>query len=257
MFGLDTHENIPQSFLTDHDVWDRYIGDIWHSLLQYMDFNASGTVIEIAPGASIKIGAALARAGFQGHLYVVDTSADVIAALKPRYESLLPNAQITWVCKSLHDSQDDLPQYADFLLASNMIDDMMIYHAAKENALSWASSYTHVPAQELQKAWRILAADDAKLSATKIDVRENIVDTIKKLGAKRVILNQYPSSTLYDHGMGALNDHAYDVLSQIKARRLAIDDTAVQKILNTHKHYNNQHIGTHVLNAAYWMLCKN
>lgn len=256
MFGINTGEEIPKSYLTEHDAWDRFVGCLWCDLLCLLDFDSSATVVEIGPGTSLKIGYALARLGFQGEFYLVDASKKVLDILKPKYEALLPQAKIICVSSPAENCRDRLPKQMDFLLASHIIDDMILYHERSDEVLSWAESYTHAPADILKKTWAELEHDAARLILAKGAAANTLFDFVRNLDLRGVILNQYPSSTFYDHGMGSLNDHAYDVLETLKIRNtdIIIDAARVQEILNVHKNYGNPHIGEHVLNAKYWMM---
>lgn len=260
MFGIDTQEEMPESFLTDHAAWDGYIGDVWHKILSLTNFNNESRVVDIAPGSSIKLGAALAKFGYRGQLYIVDSSAEALAALKRKYADLLPQAHIHWLCGSLKEQAAYLPRHPDYLLGNHIIDDMILAasnapHEHEKN-FSWASAYVDAPTVEFQRGWQRLLTDPALLSWSKGTVEKELIEVIKGIAPRCLILNQYPSSTLYDHGMGIVNDHAFSILTGLKK---AFEDGLagqqhLQTLLNANKNFGNIHIGEHVLNAKYWML---
>ncbi|MBI1216304.1 MAG: hypothetical protein GC185_10885 [Alphaproteobacteria bacterium] len=263
MFGIDTQEEIPRAYLEDHAAWDDYIGHLWYSLLRFYEFSPSRSVIEIGPGASAKIGRALARVDYEGRLYVIDSSQKVIDALKPRYAELLPKARIEWICRPLHACHDAIPQGADFMLSNHIIDDMILSGAQAdapegERVQDWAAAYTHVPAEKVRECWTLLAKDPARLAAAKRAAGDGILGAIAALAPRHVVFSQYPSSTLYDNGMAGLNESALAVFERLRAafKTTLADNAAVQAILNANKNYGNEHIGEHVLNAKYWMLCR-
>ena len=64
MGGKDTGQKMPESFLTDHHVWDCYISRVWTDILVFCGLEKNDSVVEIAPGASTKIGGALAALDF-------------------------------------------------------------------------------------------------------------------------------------------------------------------------------------------------
>jgi hypothetical protein len=262
MFGTDTQEKMPDAFLTDHTAWDEFMGHIWHGILSSLDFKKESCVIDIAPGSSIKLGAALAQSGYCGNLYVVDASAEALDALKKKYAVLLPHAQIHWLCGPLKEQVVNLPQQPDYILANHIIDDMILAacgtpHEHQKN-FSWASAYEHAPVPAFEKSWRRILADPALLSSSQKIVEEELTGVIRSLNPRCVILNQYPSSTLYDHGLGAVNDHAFSVFMALQkafGEGLA-DPQPLQAILDTVLNYGNLHIGEHILNAKYWMLLR-
>lgn len=250
MFGIATDESIPPEYLTDHTAWDRYIGSLWHDLLQEIGFDPAGTVVEIAPGASIKIAAALERSKFHGKLFVVDASPSVIDALRPRYAELLPAADIHWIAKPVAEAMDALPDNIDALLASHVIDDMLLFDDGGAETTNWAASYTHAPDGITRQSWEKLSGCPEKLVRAQKNTAKTLQDLLRQISPKQAIFSQYPSSTLKDNGLGGLNDAAIKVLDGIAGH-----DTPrmrIQEILSRNKHYNNRHMGEHVLNARYW-----
>jgi hypothetical protein len=243
---------MPPEFLTSHDAWDLFMGDIWCEVMAQTPLAAGGIVIEIGPGASIKIAAALRRCGFRGRFFVVDAEEAALDAIKPRYRDMLPDANIVFLCGDASGLVNDLPAHPDMLLASHVIDDMIIHAGATAAARAWASKYTFAPSDALQTEWQRLSSDAAALDSAKTAARQTLDRLILDLSPARVILNQYPSATLDDHGMASLNHHAADILQQLKTRWGADD---VSTALSAFPHYGNRHIGLHVLNPEYWMSC--
>lgn len=259
LFGISGDEPMPQAFLTDHDIWDYFVGDVWASILMSQDADPGGVAIELAPGNSGKIGVALARLNFHGVLYVIDASAAALDALAPKYRALLPDADLRFICSTIHDCQ--LPENADMLLGNHIIDDMML--SAVENirgmrpSSEWAASYTHAPSRDVRDSWAELSSQDELTSKVKETVSADVMNAITASSAKLTVLTQYPSATLLDHGMQDLNEQAFNVLDGLKSiYHLHALDASVQPVLNKTKNYGNAHIGRHLLNAAYWMVRK-
>ena len=261
MFGIDTQEKMPEAFLTDHAAWDEYMGHIWYNILSFANFTKESSVVDIAPGSSIKLGAALAKFGYRGQLYVVDSSPEALEALKKKYSDLLPQAQIHWLCGPLKEQTAHLPRQPDYLLGNHILDDMILADAfdtplEQKKSFSWASAYEHAPTIGFQKNWERLLDEPALLARCKEAVETNLAETIRTLAPRYLLLNQYPSSTLYDHGMGVVNDHAFSVLTALKGllQEEPADQHHLQAILNLNRNFGNTHIGEHILNAKYWML---
>jgi hypothetical protein len=260
MFGINTQEKIPDILLTDLTAWDEYMGQVWYSILSFANFTKESSVVDIAPGSSIKLGAALAKADYQGHLYVIDSSTEALEALKKKYVPLLPRAQIHWLCGPLREQVTHLPRHPDYVLGNHILDDMLLSAAdapqEQENNFAWASAYEHKPATRYQKNWERILTEPASLSRGKKDVEDDIATIVKSLAPRCLILNQYPSSTLYDHGLSAVNDQAFSILTALKEllNEGLTGQQHLQTVLNTHRNFGNEHIGEHILNAKYWML---
>jgi hypothetical protein len=260
MFGIDTQETMPEAFLTDHAAWDGYIGHIWYNILSFTNFTKESCVVDIAPGSSIKLGAALAKFGYRGDLYIVDASTEALEALKKKYADILPQARIHWLCGPLREQAERLPRRPDYLLGNHILDDMILAASdapqEQKNNFSWASAYEHAPTAAFQKSWQRLLSEPALLACGKKTVEDELTGVVKSLDPCCFILNQYPSSTLYDHGMGAVNDHAFAVFETLRGvfREGLAGQDSLQTLLNANRHFGNAHIGDHVLNAKYWML---
>lgn len=258
MFGLTTLENMPQEYLTSHAAWDEYIGTIWLQMLRLADISLQATLIEIGPGASTKIAHALSRLGFKGRLHVVDAAPAVVEVLKPQYEALLPHAMIEYHITEIEDFSKSSLAHVDAILASHIVDDMLLYRAMGRESLSWAAAYTHAPAKNIHAAWSEIAKNAATVAEAQKSVQDTLIKLIEKTSPSTAIFNQYPSATLADHGMANLNDAAFTVFDNIRSHwdSANIPTADIQDILNNNKNYNNAHIGNHVLNAQYWMICK-
>lgn len=263
MFGIDTKEKMPPAFLTDHTAWDEYIGHIWYNLLSYANFTKESCVVDIAPGSSIKLGTALAKFGYQGHLYVVDASDAALEALKKKYMDLLPQAKIYWFCGSLTEQIKNLPHNPDYMLGNHIIDDMILAASdtphEREGNFSWAGAYGHAPTAAFQKSWKRLLTEPALLSGSKKTVEDELTGVIRQLDPRYCILSQYPSSTLYDHGLETVNEHAFAVFETLKdafREGLAPQDH-LQSLLGANRNFGNTHIGEHILNSKYWMLWRS
>lgn len=261
MYGLSTDEPMPGAFLTDHTVWDNFVGSVWAEILRVQNADPKGVAVELAPGTSVKVGAALAEIGFCGRLYVVDASSVALEALKPKYAALLPNADITFTCSTIRACVD-LPGSPDMLLGSHVIDDMILSAGealrGEGNSFGWAAAYTHHPSVDVQKSWSDLSGALTLKNAAEKMVTQDIQAVITRIMPRLSIFSQYPSATLKDHDMQALNDSAALVLQDIKEyfSSSLVPQDALQSVLNRIKNYGNAHIGDHLLNAEYWMLCR-
>lgn len=263
MYGIDSREEIPIACRTEQVAWDELISRIWHTVLGAYGFTETCSVIEVGPGVSAKIGLALSRFNFKGDLYVVDSSDGTIRALMPKYQVCLPNANIHYIQDDLSESLSTLPKRADFLLASHVLDDMLMSEWVKQvparhdPVFSWSSTASYAPAvtDAFRAQWDAFQNDSQTLSAAKASLKQMWLHAVEMLKPSCVIMSQYPSATLFENGLDSLNRHTHEIFSHIKqAIQSPRADQELQQALNTLKHYNHPHIGNHILNAAYWAL---
>jgi hypothetical protein len=262
LYGLDTDEEMPQSFLTSHRIWDEYVGQVWAHILALLEMGNDQHVVEIGPGHSVKIASGLSYAGYKGQVTILDALQSVLDVLKPDYQEFLPENTLHFKCGMLHESAAAGELTVDVLLGNHVLDDMLVAAAGEMGALAWSADYRHDIAPDLRAAWAQLEQNEAALLKARQKVHDDIIDFCARANVKRFALSQYPSATLNDHAMKGLNDAAYDVLVMLKESlgrgesgyRL-MDQGTMQAALNKNKHYNNAHIGRHVLNAEYWLIC--
>lgn len=110
---------------TDH--WQQQVGSVWASLLLNHSLNCSGTIIEIGPGFTDKIGRGLAKLQFHGKLYVLEPNKVALEWVVKRYQILLPNASIIAVNKTTHHACSMLPANVEAILMNHVLDDMVLH----------------------------------------------------------------------------------------------------------------------------------
>jgi ubiquinone/menaquinone biosynthesis C-methylase UbiE len=143
----------------------------------------------------------------------------------------------------------------DYFLGNHILDDMLLGEAEKMEAQNsvadWATTYTHRPSDAVQEVWRSVLKRPALRERHQQTVAAEMTAVIEKLSPACVLLSQYPSSTLADHGMNSLNDTAFSVLETLKEKfKTDLAEPAhVQTILGANRHFGNAHIGNDVLNA--------
>ena len=255
MFGSATFDQMPESFRTDPAVWDGFIGSVWQAVLAPLGLAADATLIEIGPGSSAKIGHALALNNFCGTLYIVEAHGAALEQLVGKYTALLPAARLVPLTASLEDASAALPRQADALIGNHVLDDFLLYAAARNaRTFDWAVRYSDIVAAETEQAWKDLCTDADRPAVLAATLGADLSTQVRTLAPRHVVLNQYPSSTLAEHGMDALNTSAlavFDALAQgLATVSIAQDCTAA---LSQVPHYNNRHIGMNVLNPRYWM----
>lgn len=267
MFGIDTHEKMPESFLTDHAAWDHFMGHIWYNVLEFLNFRNDCSIVDVAPGTSIKLASALARFDYSGEIYVVDASAEALKVLAEKYAALLPKARFHWVCGPLAEQAAALPQAPDYFLGNHILDDLLLGAAdaaaeekehRERDTFSWAAAYTHSPSDAVRESWQRLAEDTTLQAQCIAAVRCDIAGVIGKLRPRHIVLSQYPSATLQDHGMAGLNAAASGVLAALQEQYAAsaVPEAQVEALLGGIRNFGNAHIGQNVLNPRHWLLCR-
>lgn len=254
MFGTTAFDRMPDSFLRDPAVWDGFVGKVWQAVMTPLDLRSDGCVIEVAPGSSAKIGHALAALRFSGAMHVVEPSIPARKKIAEQYRLLLPTARLHFYDTTLMQALPHLPRHADALVGNHIIDDMLLGASTQaDDTFDWAAQYSDDIAPQTRTAFAHL---QQKQTVAIAEVSNDIAHSIAMLAPRHVILSQYPSSTLQDNGLGALNDSAVTVLEHLRAGLPAthsMNDCAAA--LNSLPHYNNAHIGLNVLNPRYWLSC--
>lgn len=261
MFGIDSQEEMPQSFITDPDAWDQFMGHIWHGVLQAVGPSQDATIIEIAPGSSAKIGYALNFYGFKGKLYIVDCTKEALQTLEPKYRQLLPEAEIHFICATLKTTYLNLPRHPALFMGNHIFDDMLLGEAdeefSRENTFKWSNKYSAHVSNEVFDAWSYISNHPSILERKKNDVVQGINETLAYIQPQSSVFNQYPSSALHAAGITDLNQTALDIQDRLAKTHEAETwpQDKIQTILSSNKHYNNAHIGMNVLNARHWLIC--
>ncbi len=254
MFGTTDIDHMPESFLTDPAVWDAFVGQVWQAVLAPLHLPTYGCVIEIAPGSAAKIGHALAAQHFSGELHIVEAAPAALEKLLRHYRQLIPMAKLYPYAATLAECSGDLPRHADAVLASHIIDDMLVNACAvSDDTFAWAQNYSDAITPQTRAAFENLQQHSAQAVS---DVSQELAQTIAVLTPRHVVFSQYPSVTLHDNGLDALNNYALRVLENIHTA-LATDYTTDEcgTGLGSLPHYHNRHIGLNVLNPQYWLSC--
>lgn len=265
MYGITTDEDIPEACRVDQNAWDNLISDIWRSILEPHSKNAE-LAVEIAPGMSIKVAAALSKVKFTGTVCLVDVSRKALASVERKYGQCLPQAKLVCMPENLESCLHKIPKRPDLLLLSHVIDDMLMFrgtakipHLKKEKVFSWCmhnDTYELATTDNYEQAWHELMHRPSDLEQAKIDVLEQLIALVETVQPKTMIVSQYPSATLEENGMSSLNEHTDDVFVRWREKLAPClkSTTYIQDILDQNKNYNHPHIGNNILNGANWLI---
>lgn len=261
MFGINTGETISNELLNTYEAWDKYVAHIWYNLLYFMDFNSNSTLIEVAPGGSLKIAYALKKLDFSGVLYLIEP-ATIGEKITKQYQKILPCAKIILVSKKISESINSFQNKIDFVIGNHVLDDMIMLesktHIQNTQLFSWVEKKELAVDEVFKEKWLSIHANKNLLNNIKNEVYDEIVSFIDKIFPRVTILSQYPSLVLENEGLSLLNRHSYHILKNIKSyyKTKLIPGNQIQKILNANKNYNFSLLGRDMLNAKNWMVIK-
>ena len=251
MFGVTTSTPIPDEFITSHAAWEGYIAHIWQQLLGHYGVERKDTLIEIAPGCSSKVGLALQKIAFEGTLYLVDPLGSALEAVTEKYAKYLPKAVIYPIQTTLHKALPLLPTKPDFLLANHPLDDMLLAAITEsvtpELFVCTSKAYT--------QSRLALEKEPTKFISFVISCWQRAVE---ELLPGMTIVCQYPSLILKQHNLHSLNIYAALIMEGLKKHCPSTLERpeVLQRLLNAHENFGDEHIGTEVLNAKNWMVLK-
>lgn len=244
--------NIPQDLLNDHDTYERYIGNIWSNIFRYSGFNSDDTVIETGPGNSFKIGFSLVDCAFKGNLFLIDPAPGSLKVIAEKYQRYLPKARIYPIQATLSEAISYLPKKPDFLVANHVLDDMLLM--TKSNIMTMTEKQFFCNSDEYKKSSSELKSDTNPSISSVVSEWQK---AITMLEPRVTILSQYPSLNLTENDFDYMNQHACEVLQQIRMNiKTCIPVDYIQKLLDMHENFNNRHL-RNILNAMYWLIFFN
>ena len=243
--------------------WEEKISNIWLSILKYKKLSNNSVVVEIGPGISAKIGIALSKLSFSGTLYVIDKCQHSLFLIEKKYRKILPNANLCFINQDIFHLKNEIVEKVDFLLASHVIDDMVIDYSIQQknpeqrkNILQWClkKSYSRKISNDFLNHWYSLNSQD--LNHIQNYVMLSILDLFKIINPNQIILSQYPSATLAENGLNDINKITSLIVDDLKRtlQSCLINDQIAQDLLKNIDNYNNHHIRDNILNAENWIL---
>lgn len=260
-FGVDSsQDDLPEKIYNDPVAWDEYMAHLWYNLLFFCDLQEKSTIIEVGPGASTKIARALTKISFSGTVYIVEPHPILGEKIYAAYQSLLPKATIYHHSTTLSDVIHKLPKSPHAIIASHALDDMMLLSSryASLRDFDWACFGPTYPADTIQfeSTWEKLKQDDDELERCKQHVLRTWEKTVQTIQPRYFLLSQYPSYFLSQHGFQTFEQHARDILEQLKQNyhNITVPQQTLQAILNSMKHYNNTQLYSNILNAENWLI---
>ncbi len=257
LFGLETERPMPD--FSDYDLWDDYMAQVWASLLQDANFGPTQTVLEMAPGATFKIAKALYLLHFSGKLILVEPNPQLSEKILNKTRQILPEAEIQLLTTPFQRLSLSEPLSA--ILSNHPFDDFLSASLVtnEQDQQTLFQDITHEsPAvlQLLKTVWQEKANPSIAYERCQTLLQEWQA-FLNLHPAPLIMLNQYRSSYLDKHQLQIVNDEAHHVFQTFKTKASnQWPDKNIQALLNQHPHYQNQWIGTELLNAKNWLICQ-
>lgn len=253
MYGQNKIKKMPD-FIKNYDLWDKYMGNVWSHLMQYIHVGISSTVIDIAPGASAKIEYALKNIDFAGTLYIIEPQKKVAKVIYYKAKKILPLARIILLEQPLH--KITIEEKVDAVFSNHPFDDFisgkLITQTTDFNIMFNDISKEELSAiNVLKNAW---SATPEKIERAKKVVFDEFKNFIIKYRPQHFIINQYPSSYFKKNHLDIVNYNATDLFEKVKAVFLKENSIKIQNILNLNENYSNEHIGDVILDAQNWIV---
>ncbi|MFZ2960454.1 MAG: hypothetical protein WA705_26545 [Candidatus Ozemobacteraceae bacterium] len=193
-------------------------GAAWFDLFMAYDLPRDGTVIEINPGKTLKIGHALAMRGFNGTLFVVEPVQIILTEHVDRYKKLLPHAEVIGVSKNLSRVVSDLPVNADALVSGQALEDEIIGKLMPENAQvsAFLDRYSPEGLEMIGRLWTHLEGNSPGIRKIQDEVAVEWKMLIELLDPRLVLICLDDSCTFTKNGLFALDTCLGEVLNRLR-----------------------------------------
>jgi serine/threonine protein kinase len=260
LFGSVTEHPMPD--FSNYDLWDDYMAQVWASLLKANAFDPTKTVLEVAPGATFKIAKALSLLkfnglNFTGKLILVEPNPQLSEKILSQTTQILPQAEIQLLTCPFQSISLSEPISA--ILSNHPFDDFLsasLLRNEQDQQTLFQDITQESPTvlQLLKNVWQ----ENANPSEAKERCQTLLQEWqafLNRHPSRLVILSQYRSSYLDKNQLQVVNDEAQQLFQTLKTTASnRWPDKKIQALLNQQPHYQNQWIGTELLNAQNWLI---
>ena len=238
------------------EEWEWYISKLYNRLIERFCASSINCVVELAPGFRHKIALALKETNFNGTIYVIDNSRDVLDYVEDKYKEILPDANIICINKDFKDSIELLPSNIDLFLSNHSIDDLII---SKYSNISYNKEVNNeILLKNLLSSWEKLYTDKKKNN-----IIDEVVNEFKKLfeskNIKLVIMGQYKSNSYYLNQQTYMDYITNDCFNKIK-QLVIMDNDLVDDALSFYpfgyndKRYNYKELTDNTQSSKNWIV---
>lgn len=245
-----------KNYNTADAEWEWYIGQLYYQLIKNLYKKKIKCVVELAPGFRYKIADALKELNFDGVIYVIDYSNDVLNYVKSKYEKILPNAKVICINKKFEESLDLIPKNIDLFLSNHSVDDLIISNYSNEEYNE--ESNNDLLYNDLLILWEKLYHDSFSVKKITSEIVKifNELFTNKNIGL--VIMSQYKSNSYFlgkSNYMDEIIEHCFNDIKILTDT----DDTLINKLLNFYpfgeddERYNGKYLTDNTQNAKHWI----
>ena len=245
-----------KNYNTADAEWEWYIGQLYYQLIKNLYKKKIKCVVELAPGFRYKIADALKELNFDGVIYVIDYSNDVLNYVKSKYEKILPNAKVICINKKFEESLDLIPKNIDLFLSNHSVDDLIISNYSNEEYND--ESNNDLLYNDLLILWEKLYHDSSSVKKITSEIVKifNELFTSKNIGL--VIMSQYKSNSYFlgkSNYMDEIIEHCFNDIKILTDT----DDTLINKLLNFYpfgkddERYNGKYLTDNTQNAKHWI----
>ena len=180
--------------------YEKTIGTYWSNLFHKQNLSSKGTVVEVAPGDTLKIGYGLAQYGFCGTYYIIEPVLSVLRQVASSYKELMPHATFIPLPYKLKASIRFLPSNISMMVANHALDDMLVGEALKERAFQKLfTNHYHAPADLTKRVWEQITH-----SGRIEEYMQKVIASWKELNTKQIgstHIHQYDSYFFKQNGI--------------------------------------------------------
>lgn len=203
--------------------WNHSVGLAWADILRACELDPNGTVAEVGPGFTDKIGHGLAELRFRGTVLLIEPTASARVWACERYRTLLPAAKVIGVPAPIDASTRWSDIVVDAVVSNHVLDDMLLYAAIEpgtRDALFGEMRHGEPCLPAFVRAWNDLVAEPIRLGRLVASVAEAFAQYVAATRPRLVALNQYPSWTHRRNGLPFIHAESIRVMRVLEGRLL-------------------------------------
>lgn len=237
--------------------WEWYIGQLYYQLIKESYKEKIKCVVELAPGFRYKIALALNKINFDGVIYIIDYSLDVLNYVKNEYSKILPNANIVCINKRFEESIDLIPDNIDLFLSNHSIDDLIISNYSSSNYNKNVNN--ELLYDDLIKLWKKLNYEKEVANS----ITDKLVNVFEKLFSSKniglIVMSQYKSNLYFLDNSNYMDEIVDNCFNRIK-NLTNTNDEKVNKLLDFYpfgkddERYNGKYLIDNTQNAKNWIV---